>query len=338
MEPGGAGARYGRSALWEHHNRTQVTAATSADLTGFKSSGANFKLALWDPATNGVRYLKTLVHALARQLSPEAFAALRRIPNRDVGDPITVTVAGERVCLDYLQAVLELEFLAPHVPLDGARVLEIGAGYGRTCHTVLSNHDVAAYHIVDLDNSLELARAYLGRVLDTDRFARVRFVRTGEVAEVVEPTRYDLCVNVDSMTEMDPATVTEYLELIDRTCRHFFVKNPVGKYLDPSLDGHAQGLAVVAMALRTGPLRQVLDIDDDRVVAEQAGAFRTAYRPGPDWEVLADGPAVPWSFFRQAVYRRSGPRDPGPGHAGGLPAQPGVTPANRPRPPSTSGT
>jgi hypothetical protein len=37
---------------------------------------------------------------------------------------------GELVCMNYLQAVFELDVMARHVALDGATVVEIGAGYG----------------------------------------------------------------------------------------------------------------------------------------------------------------------------------------------------------------
>ncbi|GAA0532587.1 hypothetical protein GCM10011581_17220 [Saccharopolyspora subtropica] len=299
--------KYGRSALWEHYNRTHVTGEPVTDLAGFKSSAPNFKLALWDPRPNGVRYLKALIYNLAEQLSPAAFDALRRISNRDVGDPITVRVGGETVCLDYLQAVLELEYISGHVDLDGAEVLEIGAGYGRTCHAVLSNHDIAAYHIVDLDNSLTLARAYLQAVLPEDQFAKVRFVRNEDVEEAFATARFDLCVNIDSFAEMDADTVLEYLALIDRTCRYCYVKNPVGKYLDKSLDSHSQGAELVSMALSTGLLRDVLDIHDSAEVAEHATRFVAAYRPGPRWTDVADSRARPWSYYWQALYRRDVP-------------------------------
>ncbi|MBF6063294.1 putative sugar O-methyltransferase [Nocardia terpenica] len=295
--------KYGSSALWERYSRTHITDESVTDLTGFKSTETNFKLALWDPRPNGIRYLKALIFDLADRLSPSAMAALRRIPNRDVGDPITVRVSGEAVCLDYLQAVLELEFIGDHLDLGGATVLEIGAGYGRTCHAILSNHEVAQYHIVDLDNSLRLATAYLRAVLTDEQFAKLRFSAVDDLEATLSGNRYDLCINVDSFAEMDSEIVLNYLDLIDRTCRHFYVKNPVGKYLDKSLDSHSQGDELVSMALRTGLLREVIDIHDSQAVADQAQKFIAAYRPSLRWTGLADARAIPWSYYWQALYR-----------------------------------
>ncbi|MEV7231879.1 putative sugar O-methyltransferase [Polymorphospora sp. NPDC051019] len=299
------GHRYARSPLWAHHNETHVTSEAVADLAGFKSNGVNFKIALWDPALNGVRYLKTLIFNLSAGLSDANRARLRRIDNRDVGDPITVTYGGDRVCLDYLQAVLELEFIADRVTLDGATVLEIGGGYGRTCHTILSNHDLDAYHIVDLENSLHLARNYLAAVLTEGQLKKVHFHPTDEVDGALSGMRFDLCVNIDSFAEMNPETVRAYLGFVAAHCRHLYVKNPVGKYLDKSLDGHSQGRDVVDLALRTGPLREIIDIHDDRAVAAQSRRFLAAYLPGDEWTCVAEGATVPWTYYWQAMYRRT---------------------------------
>jgi putative sugar O-methyltransferase len=296
---------YGGSALWDTYHRTRITKDASVDLAGFKSAGVNFKLGLWNPQTNGVRYLKALIYNLADRLDERGWQRLRRIGGRETGAPIAVRRHGELVCMDYLQAVLELEFMAHHVDLDGAAVLEIGAGYGRTCHAVLANHDVATYSIVDLDNSLELARAYLRQVLGAD-FAKVRFVSAGDLDSALGDARFDLCVNIDSFAEMDPDTVRNYLALIAGRCRHLYVKNPVGKYLDPSLDGHAEGQELVAMALRTGLLRDVIDIHDSEAVREQSAKFVAAYRPGPGWTSVADAWAPPWSYYWQSLYRADG--------------------------------
>jgi len=294
--------KYGGSSLWDTYHRTRITRDASVDLTGFKSAGVNFKLGLWNPRTNGVRYLKALIYNLADRLDEAGWQRLRRTAGRDTGAPIAVRRHGELVCMDYLQAVLELEFIARHVDLDGAVVLEIGAGYGRTCHTVLANHDVTTYYIVDLENSLELARAYLRQVLGDD-VTKVRFIRADDLESALGDVDVDLCVNIDSFAEMDPGTVENYLAFVAARCRHLYVKNPVGKYLDPSLDDHAEGKDLVAMALRTGLLTEVIDIHDSDAVLEQSAAFVAAYRPAPGWRSVADEWAPPWSYYWQALYR-----------------------------------
>jgi hypothetical protein len=274
------------------------------DVAGFKSKPIFFKLGVWDPANHGRRYLKALTDNLAAGLSPVNRQRLRNIRNRNVGAPITVTHGGDAVCMDYLQAVLELDFIADQVDLDGARVLEIGAGYGRTAHALLSNADIAGYDVVDLPSSLELARGYLRAVLDPEQFARIRFLSTADLDALPAGEQYDLAVNVNSFEEMPASTIRNYLVLVDQRCRHLYVKNPVGKYLDASLDNHAEGREVVEMALNAGLLRDVIDIHDSEQVEANAARFVSAYQPGNDWTCVADRWAAPWSFYWQALYRR----------------------------------
>jgi putative sugar O-methyltransferase len=295
--------KYGRSLFWEINNQTNVVEHMPGNLDGFKSNAVNYKLALWDPRTNGVRYLKALIYDIASRLDERGVARLRAIRNRDVGNPISVRCHGESVCMDYLQTVFELGFLGRHVTLDGMSVLEIGAGYGRTCHAMLANHDLGSYTIVDLPNSLALAEDYLATVLEPDQFRKIRFVVNDEVDDRLAGERFDLCVNIDSFAEMNPETVLDYLALIAQHSRYLYVNNPVGKYLDKSLDDHTQGEAIVELALGTGLLRTIIDVHDSEAIAGQVGAFVEAYRPDENWELVEEAPAVPWSYYRQALYR-----------------------------------
>ncbi|MEU1669271.1 putative sugar O-methyltransferase [Streptomyces sparsogenes] len=294
------------SRQWERINELWVTEEASADLTGFKSDRRNFNIALWDPTTNGIRYLRALVYELATRLSDDDWSKIENVRNRDVGDPVTVRYEGRSVCLDYLQAALELGFIEKELDLGGARVLEIGAGYGRTCHAMLSNYDLASYTIVDLTNTLKLSRAYLREVLDEKQFAKMRFVQVEDIDRGLGQDPFDLCVNVHSFTEMTPDTVEAYLRLIDERCGAFFVKNPVGKFRDKSMDGHQKGEEAVRLAMETGPLRQVLDIHDSQAVAAAVPTFIEAYLPGEGWTCAANSRGVPWSYFWQALYKKIG--------------------------------
>lgn len=293
-----------QSALWNYINRTQITKEQTADLTNFKSSPVNFKIALWNPQANGIRYLKALTHFLCTSLTPENWERIHRIKNRHVGNPFTVRYDGEEICLDYLQAVYELDFIVRNLSLDGMRVMEIGAGYGRTCHAIMSNHGVDTYSILDLPNCLDLSRKYLETVLDESSFARIRFISV-EDFDAAGEFESNLCINIDSFAEMDAAIVHYYLNYIDKQSDYLYVKNPVGKYLDESLDNHFEGNEVVQMALSTGLLRDVIDIHDSQAVAAQANKFKEAYRPGDAWQCLADSWAMPWSYYWQALYRKA---------------------------------
>ena len=295
-------SQYAQSDLWKQINQTALSEVALRDLCDFKSNRVNFRIALWDPQTNGMRYLKTLLYVLASNTSEVNWRRLKKVNNRHIGQPITVTVAGEAVCMDYLQAVHELDFVESRLSLDAARILEIGAGYGRTCHTFLSASSVAQYTIVDLENCLHLSREYLRAVLDPSSFSKVRFLPAQELPSLASEG-FDLGINIDSFAEMDLSVVKAYLEFIRTHCDFVYVKNPTGKYLNKSLDNHSQGEGAVQLALSMGPLHDIIEIFDSQSVHQQVSNFLRAYQPGPEWTCLADGWALPWSYYWQALYK-----------------------------------
>ncbi|TRZ49990.1 putative sugar O-methyltransferase [bacterium] len=292
------------SALWKLINKSCITPDKIQDLNDFKSSGVNFRIAIWNPQTNGMRYLKTLIYNLCAELSPQNWDRLSKIKNRTVGEPISVTYDGHIVCLDYLQAVYENEFIADHLPLDEVNILEIGAGYGRTCHSILSNHLVKSYTILDLPNCLELSRRYLIEVLNDEDLSKVNFIKATDLPDM-DMHHFNLCINIDSFAEMEPDVVKYYLNYIGSHCDSLYVKNPVGKYKDPSLNTTPEGNQI-AIALSMGVLRDVLDIHDSRAIIKHSQKFLAAYRPGAHWRLVANSWAQPWSYYWQAIYRRSG--------------------------------
>lgn len=298
----------GANALWTNIGESQINEETTLSLENFKTSEVNYRIALFDVATNGGRYLKTLIYNLASELSADNWTALRKVRNRDVGGPVSIRYNGELVDLDYLRAVRDLEFITAGVNLDTFRIFEIGAGYGRTCHTILSNHDVAEYWILDLPKTLELSRRYLREVLGEDLYAKVRFVAVDDIAQL-ETQRFDLCINIDSLAEMDVDTVKAYLALIDGQSRYFYVNNPVGKYMDKTLDGHSRGEEAIALALSPGLLTDIIDIHDNYAVEAQARKFTAVYRPGDGWRCLSDSWSRPYSHYWQALYHNDAPDD-----------------------------
>lgn len=294
-----------QSALWAHINKTYITEERVRDLSGFKSGSVNFKLALWNPQTNGVRYLKTLIYNLCASLTNDDWKRISKMRNRHIGDPLTIKYNGEEVCLDYLQANYEVAFITDKLPVSGINILEIGAGYGRTCHAISSNFEVRAYYIIDLDNCLTLSRKYLQEVMDRVRFSKIHFISVEDVEDIDElkTLNFDLCINIDSFAEMTPETVKYYLSYVNAHADYLYVKNPVGKYSDASLIS-SYGNSDVQLALDVGVLREVVDVYDKQAIKRQVPRFVQAYQPGDEWECVANSWAPPWSYYWQALYKK----------------------------------
>ena len=295
--------KFGASALWQNNNKKFVTKKDVLDLSSFKSSKVNHKITLWDPETNGVRYVKTLIYNLCFSLTAGDWGKLRRIKCRDLGNPISVKFNNSVVCLDYLQALFEMKFISKKLKLNDKKILEIGAGYGRTCHAIISNYNIQSYHIVDLENCLNLSKRYLQKVLTRKQFSKITFLSNNEMPEM-QNYQFDLSINIDSFAEMDKKVVLNYLKYINNHCRYFYVKNPIGKYRDKSLDNHAGGKRAVANAMKTGVLRHIVDINNNHSIKQSSEKFVRAYRPGKSWRHLSDSWARPWSYYWQAIFQK----------------------------------
>jgi putative sugar O-methyltransferase len=299
------------SKLWQYINTKHITKKRVQNLKNFKSNDVNFKLSLWNPHTNGVRYLKSLIYNLCMTLTTENWERLSKTKKRDVGNPISITFNDENTCLDYLQAVYELEFIENGL-LQNIRsrhafpqsILEIGAGYGRTCHTIISNHSsIETYFIIDLQNCLSLSKRYLREVLDDSHFSKIHFISVENIVELDDLGSIDLCINIDSFAEMEPRAINYYLDYIDKHGKFFYVKNPVAKYLDPTLS-IVKNKKEMKLAISTGVLCEIIDIHNNRAVMGQVHKFIQAYQPGNKWRCIADGWALPWSYYWQAIYEK----------------------------------
>ncbi|MFM0128773.1 putative sugar O-methyltransferase [Paraburkholderia sediminicola] len=99
---------------------------------------------------------------------------------------------------------------------EAKRVLEIGAGLGRTAYYAMKM-GVQQYTIIDIPLTGVAQGYYLGRALGEDAVSLYGENRDAQV-KVLPPVAYkemdekfDLIVNVDSLTEMAESTATEYL-------------------------------------------------------------------------------------------------------------------------------
>ncbi len=302
------------SKLWRYINFAYIAKGRIKNLKNFRSNAVNFKIALFNPARHSARYLKTFIYCLCKSLSQGNWEQIKRTKNRNLlGNPITVRCNGEEICLDYLQAALELEFLEKHLHMaDVQSILEIGAGYGRTAHVIVSNHTIEEYYIVDLDNCLQLSRSYLQKVLNGAQFSKIHFVSIDNT-DLIFNHSFNLCINIDSFGEMDVETVGYYLDYIDEHCKYLYTKNPV---CDNLVRPSSRGLSwkttlfdkvynrLVSAITRNTVLPEIIDIFDTDAIKAQARQYIQTYRPGTGWKRIADAWAAPWSNYWQVIYTK----------------------------------
>jgi hypothetical protein len=108
------------------------------------------------------------------------------------------------------------------------KILEIGAGLGRTAYYA-NQAGLKDYTIIDIPTSNAAQAYFLGRVLSPEllvlsgernkKGAEIRIMNTQWRPKSGE--RFDLAINVDSLTEMDRDTALEYLDMIRKHCDVF---------------------------------------------------------------------------------------------------------------------
>lgn len=295
---------YGPSKFWQDINNNHLSEENlKRFFKDFRSRDINFKLAYWNPHNNGVRYFKELIHNLVAELSPVQLKKISRVRASELGEPLSVTKNGLKISMDNLLALYETEFISKKFNFKGAHILEIGAGYGRTAHFIMTNYDIGSYSIIDLDRSISLSKKYLGIVLPESAFETIEFIPVEDIPSI-ESSTFDICINMNSFAEMDRRVVRHYLTYIDKHASYFYTRNPVGKYLDKNLDNHFRGSRVVKETLNLGILNDIIDIYDDKAIQKQSVKFLKAYLPGKNWSVLDSGWAKPWSLYWQSIYKR----------------------------------
>jgi hypothetical protein len=91
-------------------------------------------------------------------------------------------------------------------------ILEIGGGYGRTGHALLSVFPAATYIVVDIEPAPTVSEWYLSQLLPS---RRLRFLRP-EAAPSLPDESVSLAVSISSLPEMTRAQAEGYIHLLDR--------------------------------------------------------------------------------------------------------------------------
>jgi len=133
-----SGSIYNPSNLWKKLGNDLFDDVQSIDIDNFRSPRAlNNRLASWDPYDqNSYRYYKNILFNLVNSMDDRFFEYYKKIGTTDLGNPIEVIVKGQSFNLDYVFSVQEMIF-CEEILNNIHSVVEIGAGFGRTCHAIL---------------------------------------------------------------------------------------------------------------------------------------------------------------------------------------------------------
>jgi putative sugar O-methyltransferase len=292
------------SDLWKSLSQTVFANIDDEFIAMFRRpGGANSRLATWDPFDKTMRYFKFMLYTAAERQPDRFFALYRALGRVDIGQPVSVKIRSCEINSDYLFALEEFLFLESAIKLNTVKsIIEIGAGFGRTCHTLLALADgIERYTIVDLPDVLKLSRRVLAEVIP-DHVHKVRFIDAAET-KVWQNVSADLAINIDSFQEMPPTTIDAFMNGMVTRCRHFYVKNPVAKY-DPKCIGLTiENPSKFKDVFSLGYCRDIIDIFDDTALARARQAYLRAYCPAQSWRLLADRPMAMFPYLHHALFR-----------------------------------
>jgi len=130
----------------------------------------------------------------------------------------------ERLAALYQVGLLDRE--SPHCLQPGARILEIGGGYGGLAYFLRRAIGDIEYTIVDLPESLVYSSIYLSASFE----AGFRFVPNYRFREI-SGDRFDLVINTLSMSEMSEPQVRAYCADLTKAAPVFFEQNHDCRYL-----------------------------------------------------------------------------------------------------------
>ena len=148
---------------------------------------------------------------------------------------------------------------------------------------------------------LKIARKYLATVLNEDEFNKITFIEADMADEI---SRVDLFINVDSFAEMTADTIDNYMNIIDKNGRYFFSKNTVCKYNPKDIGLKACNKTDVDNATKTGRCLDEVDIFNDKDLALAREKYLGNYLPSPEWRLLKDEVAYPYTYYHCALYKK----------------------------------
>jgi hypothetical protein len=160
-------------------------------------------------------------YALATQYvkSIDRLGLLDKLVEDDYFGNFVFQIGGKTISRDLLDSILEIYFLDRHLGLASVEnhraILDVGAGYGRLAHRLLSALSGAQRYLCTdaVAESTFISEYYLGfRGLD----GRARAVPLDEIESALAAERADLAINIHSFSECQPSAIDWWVSLLAR--------------------------------------------------------------------------------------------------------------------------
>jgi putative sugar O-methyltransferase len=196
------------------------------------------ELALGRLSARAYAILCALLFASVRRRDSEGF--LEKYVEPMYGNPFVVRAFDCEFTQDACNSVHESYSATIELPeLSTKTIIEIGAGYGRLAHLLLTMRPGVKYWIVDVKPAIDVSQEYLKKTLPNKRifgsqsFSNFEDVRAQVMASdlsffmadqiVLLPAKCaDLVVCISNLHEMTREQIDFYYDEVDRLCRGYF--------------------------------------------------------------------------------------------------------------------
>ncbi|WP_170131739.1 putative sugar O-methyltransferase [Aquicella lusitana] len=185
-------------------------------------------------------YFVLLLWEYAKKIDTKRY--LDRLEEPREGNPLLVFSNGKSMSQDLANSLIEYYSIDNAISFKNINtVLEIGSGYGRNAHVILTLNPKARVVLVDIMPALYIAQRYLSSVFHDRNIFRARnFDSYEEVRDEIERAsivfllphqltllpdkQFDLCINISSFGEMNLDQIQWYFEQINRLGSYFYMK------------------------------------------------------------------------------------------------------------------
>ncbi len=175
-----------------------------------------FKLLTWGQ-TMSVKFLTLLLWEYLKKIDTKGLTLSLSEPK--AGNPFPVYDNGKLISQDLANSILEFYSIANSIDINKVRTIaELGGGYGRNAYVFLRLLPGVQYTFIDLPESLEIAKRYLGEVMPN---SNITFLTPERIEEIPDKSA-DLFINISSFHEMRLEQISYYFDQADRITRGYF--------------------------------------------------------------------------------------------------------------------
>lgn len=203
-------------------------------ITGLRTTDRDHRFDLSRRAARQYTWFVGMLWEIARRNDPDGLTS--RLTEPELGNPVRISQNGRLISQDLANSIVEYSFVArAGLVDDGARVAELGAGYGRLAY-VYAEARAVSYCIFDIPPALAVAQWYLTAVLGRDRivpyerdvaFVDVESRLVPGTVGFFTPDQLDLfpdgwfgCTQtISTLPEMPAPQATHYLQLLAAKAR-----------------------------------------------------------------------------------------------------------------------